>query len=269
MSAGVVAVAACALIGLWIVPFPIGPGPGAPAGTGWWEQAGAVVSLYWLARWFLLLFFALVVLVGLARAAIRVGRLGPAVSRKLGSAGRRFGARRILRLLLGLSATGGAVTGCGRAALPAPVLSTPAGPVSPSAPAAPGKPVNPSGAPATGLNASAAPAGASRSETPPPPRPIEPAPAAETAPDKAPSRATATGAAAAPVVWTVRPGDNLWSIAAAATGAGGESATAAYWVRLIEANRSRLPYPDDPNLIFAGDRIVLPPLPGGVPARLP
>lgn len=34
---------------------------------------------------------------------------------------------------------------------------------------------------------------------------------------------------------------------------------APYWLRLIEANRSALPDPDNPSLIFAGERIALPP----------
>jgi hypothetical protein len=34
---------------------------------------------------------------------------------------------------------------------------------------------------------------------------------------------------------------------------------ARYWLRLIEANRSHLPDPADPNLLFPGDVLVLPP----------
>jgi nucleoid-associated protein YgaU len=247
MSTGTVVVAAAAVTGLWVLPIPVGPDPGALAGTGWWEQAGAVVSLYGLARWVLLLFFASVVLVGLARAVIRVGRLGPAVSRRLGSAGRQFGARRILRLLLGLSATGGAVAGCGRVALPAPVLSAPAAPEPPpTAAVAPGPPPTAS-----------APPSLSPDRSPGPPA------------GAAPARPSERSTSAAPVVWTIRPGDNLWSIAAAVTGSADQASTATYWARLIETNRSRLPYPDDPNLVFTGDQIVLPPLPGGAPVRLP
>jgi hypothetical protein len=67
----------------------------------------------------------------------------------------------------------------------------------------------------------------------------------------------------------VRPGDDLWSIAAATVAAAqgpagrdqpptaGEIAT--YWGRVLSSNRARLPDPDNPNLIFPGDRIELPP----------
>ena len=64
--------------------------------------------------------------------------------------------------------------------------------------------------------------------------------------------------------WTVRPGDSLWSIAQArvatsgATGAD-EVEVATYWVRLIAANRDRLVQPSNPDLIFAGQVLVLPP----------
>ena len=36
---------------------------------------------------------------------------------------------------------------------------------------------------------------------------------------------------------------------------------ARYWRRLIEINRSRLPEPADPSLIFPGDELLLPHLP--------
>jgi len=63
---------------------------------------------------------------------------------------------------------------------------------------------------------------------------------------------------------TVEPGDNLWSIAAAALESTGgqapdERQIAAYWLRVIELNRARLPEPGDPNLLFPGDAILLPP----------
>jgi hypothetical protein len=70
--------------------------------------------------------------------------------------------------------------------------------------------------------------------------------------------------------WTVRPGDNLWSIASAVVSArigrqGSDLQVAAYWVDLIQANQSRLPVPSDPSLIFPGDVIELPPF-GDTPA---
>lgn len=64
---------------------------------------------------------------------------------------------------------------------------------------------------------------------------------------------------------TVEPGDNLWSIAAAALerraggGAPTEREVAAYWLQVIELNRAKLPDPRDPGLLFPGDVIALPP----------
>lgn len=63
----------------------------------------------------------------------------------------------------------------------------------------------------------------------------------------------------------VRQGESFWSIAEAVVaetgaGRGGDpAAVAAYWSRLVDANRERLPVPDDPDLLFVGDRLVLPP----------
>jgi nucleoid-associated protein YgaU len=61
----------------------------------------------------------------------------------------------------------------------------------------------------------------------------------------------------------VRPGDNLWSIAESALAAAGPSPTPGeivpYWRRLVDANRSRLARPDDPDLLFTGQVLVLPP----------
>lgn len=58
-------------------------------------------------------------------------------------------------------------------------------------------------------------------------------------------------------------GDNLWTIAAAAMANGAPQPThpadvASYWLQVIEANRSRL-RSGDPDLIFPGEVIVLPP----------
>lgn len=66
-------------------------------------------------------------------------------------------------------------------------------------------------------------------------------------------------------------GEHLWSIAADHLGAHldhppSDAEVAAHWERLIEANRDRLANPDDPDLIFPGQRFVLPDLPGGAGA---
>jgi hypothetical protein len=66
--------------------------------------------------------------------------------------------------------------------------------------------------------------------------------------------------------WIVRPGDNLWVIAeetleAAWGGAPSDRQVAGYWINVIAANRSGLPDPSDPSLLFPGDVIILPPIP--------
>lgn len=63
---------------------------------------------------------------------------------------------------------------------------------------------------------------------------------------------------------TVQPGQSLWSIASSVVaGRAGPAPTAAqiapYWVRLMAANTARLPRPGDPNLIYPGQGLVLPP----------
>jgi nucleoid-associated protein YgaU len=65
--------------------------------------------------------------------------------------------------------------------------------------------------------------------------------------------------------WTVRPGDNLWSISESVLRdrlgrRPSEAETASYWLRMIAVNRPRLPDPRNPGLIFAGESIVLPPI---------
>jgi nucleoid-associated protein YgaU len=64
----------------------------------------------------------------------------------------------------------------------------------------------------------------------------------------------------------VVPGDNLWTIARdplAEVRGGADEPTlrkvAAYWLRVVEANRDRL-VSGDPDLIYPGERIVLPPV---------
>jgi nucleoid-associated protein YgaU len=64
--------------------------------------------------------------------------------------------------------------------------------------------------------------------------------------------------------WTVQPGEHFWSIAEArVAGAIGrdptDGETAGYWAALVAANRPLLPDPADPDLIFSGQVLVLPP----------
>jgi hypothetical protein len=66
--------------------------------------------------------------------------------------------------------------------------------------------------------------------------------------------------------WVIRPGDHLWAVAAgtlrAAWGVQPDEATLArYWWRLLELNRPYLPDRSNPDLVFPGDRILLPPVP--------
>lgn len=74
---------------------------------------------------------------------------------------------------------------------------------------------------------------------------------------------SATPPAASPEEWTVARGEHLWGIAAEVlTDHLGrpptDGETARYWRVLIEANRSRLVVPDDPDLILPGQRLVVP-----------
>ena len=75
--------------------------------------------------------------------------------------------------------------------------------------------------------------------------------------------ATATGAATTPTRWTVKPGDDLWSISESvlATRLGhrpDERAVASLWLQVIDANRATLADPGNPNLIFAGEVVLVP-----------
>lgn len=82
-------------------------------------------------------------------------------------------------------------------------------------------------------------------------------------PTQLPAPALPTRPAPALPTWTVAPGDNLWTIAAATLRRQSdrqptEGEVDAYWQRLIVANRARLADPDTPDLIFAGQVFVLP-----------
>ncbi len=81
-----------------------------------------------------------------------------------------------------------------------------------------------------------------------------------------PARAAAQRKSTAPArTWTVSPGDNLWSIAATTLAdrrhrPPTDAEVAVYWQRLIAENRTRLASPEVPELIFAGQVFVLPPI---------
>jgi nucleoid-associated protein YgaU len=58
---------------------------------------------------------------------------------------------------------------------------------------------------------------------------------------------------------TVLPGEHFWGIAEQVVAERGLTVSVAdYWRLLIEANRSRLVDPDDPDLIHPGQVLVLP-----------
>ncbi|HWH35534.1 MAG TPA: hypothetical protein VNT56_09495 [Acidimicrobiales bacterium] len=125
-------------------------------------------------------------------------------------------------------------------------------------------------------------AGADDDEDPPVMRALpEDAPTGEGGPALAPGPTgeppavpTSQGTGTAGAGWEVRAGDHLWSLAeralGQAAGAGdatgpppGEAEVARYWLRLIEANTDRLADPTNPDLIFPGQVLVLPPVGDG------
>jgi hypothetical protein len=158
-----------------------------------------------------------------------------------------------------------------------PAPGTRAGPPTPPAPSAsPGPPTPP--APGVGLGPHIPPAfrigparhstgGSSDPATTTRPAELGPPPAELHQPGDAVAPSTAPGVELrAAGTWTVRPGDNLWSIAAATLsqawgGPPPEADLARYWWRVVETNRAHLPNPADPNLLFPGDRVTVPPIP--------
>jgi nucleoid-associated protein YgaU len=64
---------------------------------------------------------------------------------------------------------------------------------------------------------------------------------------------------------TLAPGDHLWAVAERTLAAAQdrrppEREVVRYWRSLVELNRSDLPDPADPDLVFPGDVIRLPPV---------
>lgn len=89
---------------------------------------------------------------------------------------------------------------------------------------------------------------------PPPPSALVPVPAPPPPPE--PEARTVT----------LVPGDHLWSVAERTLATEqrrfpAEREVARYWRLLVELNRPDLPDPADPDLVFAGDVIRLPPVP--------
>lgn len=96
-------------------------------------------------------------------------------------------------------------------------------------------------------------------------------PAAHPSADPAELHSAASGRPGAarpalPTTWTLRPGDSLWRVAeVTVTDAWGrtppEEVVGHYWWQLVAFNRPHLPDPSNPDLVFPGDVITLPPLP--------
>jgi nucleoid-associated protein YgaU len=66
--------------------------------------------------------------------------------------------------------------------------------------------------------------------------------------------------------WTIAPGDHLWAVATATLAdergrSPGDGEIADYLAQLIEANRSRLADPNNPDLVYPGQVMQLPPVP--------
>ncbi len=132
---------------------------------------------------------------------------------------------------------------------------------------------SPSQAPSTSRSTSPAAAATTTTMTAAADSATEANPASD--PVEAPDAPAAVPAAPAPTVGvapaatiTVRPGDSFWRIAAAdVSGTLGRAATdheiAPRWRAFVAANRDRLERRDDPDLLFAGQTLVVPPATAG------
>jgi len=80
------------------------------------------------------------------------------------------------------------------------------------------------------------------------------------------ARRAAPAATPAPTEWLIRPGDNLWRVAADTLAArqgrpASDAAVAAYLDLLVERNAGALVVPGHPELVYPGQRFALPPIP--------
>lgn len=268
--------AALWLAGRHVLPAPPVAHPGELA--SWWSDLGPVTATFAAARaglvavtamWVLAL-TAMLILRGVTTIGLRLpGSLERCLTRAAAGRGRR-----LLLLILGVSTSGGLFGGCGLGgAASTTAAAPPAGlrDVPPPVLLAPTS-VGPAGGPAPAVTTGVGSVGAVQAGAPK----AEGGAAAKQAgaPKQAigpsagfPKRAQRIAAGPAPPhTWTVRPGDDFWSIAeAVVTSSGGRpdpGGVARYWSRLVAANRRRLPLPGDPNLLFPGDVIVLPPVYG-------
>lgn len=224
--------------------------------AGWWLASGPVVATFGLIRVVIvvggLCWTSLLVTFLIARWTGRFGLVRAACQERTW-----IGLGWVARLVAGTSIASASLVSGTAASSPvgaadlATAVASDVGPISSSPP---GPPTPPRLVP---LNS--ATAGPRAPDLPPP----MPAPAPVRQPALANSTSPSPGQRAIEV-WIVKPGDDLWSIAAWVMESDlGRSPSnrevAPYWLRLIEANRSALPDPDNPSLIFAGERIALPP----------
>ncbi len=273
LSSGLVV--ALAAIG-WFEPALATPPIGAPAElVAWWVRSGPVLGAVVLLR-----------LGGIASGAcLDAVILAPAIARWT---------QRVLvqvpsRIVLAGRAQGLSVLAAG--ALAAQPVAVAAGVACP-APSSPSTQASACSASGTSVVVTPGPGGARSSpaglEPPPVLSPAGATPQSRTSapvPRAAlgrPRRASGSVYRPAPVqMWTVAPGESFWSIAEAVVGkelttsgprahaaelsqserAGREQeAVARYWVALVAANLDRLPVRGDPDVLYVGDRVVLPPL---------
>ena len=220
----------------------------------WFVTVGPVVAVFTVGRILLLAVSALWAFTAVSLACASLGGPGRRVALLMVGLLRRLhlpGNARMFALTVGLSVSAAALGACGAgspssASPPAPVLVNPAaGPVSTVlSPTSTAAPASSRAAPIRGSATAPPPRATSR------PKPV--APAVPSTPT------TMTGG-----LWVVRPGDDLWSIAAQTIqlrlGRQPDRAEiAAYWLEVIATNRNRLPRPDDPSLLYPGDLIELP-----------
>jgi hypothetical protein len=245
--------------------------------TDWWEREGSIVAAFSAARVTLMgagaYWFGLLVTVW-ASSWLGAKRMLVVLSRS-----RILGATKALRLAVGASAMGSVLVVAASPSLASPVLGPDPAPVLTNLSAASaGSPQPVLGGVGPVLDPAKSRAGAA----PTPPAPARPAPIRSDRPgpqakrqpeestagglDDGPDRPGGSSAGTLEREWVVRPGDDLWSIAARTLEAAwrktpSDPQIARYWQRLIESNRARLPDPADPSLLFPADVIFLPPVP--------
>lgn len=265
----------------WIEPLLSAPPLAAPASIPyWWYRSGPVVATVALLR-----------LAGVAAGAyLELALLVSTVARST----RRRRLQQLTTLLLPRPARGLLAVAAGLCTVAHPVVAAAAVVAGPHAaiaahhrPAAGPEARTPGASPPA---ATGAPGPTPSSGAPAPPPVLSPA-----GPLRPPAPSIVSGPAGAGrprrsrrprqprPEWTVRAGQSFWSIAesvvcsqtvprsgpAAAGGAGttvpgrrppDPVVVARYWAELVAANLDRLPVPGDPDILYVGDRLRLPPL---------